>query len=123
MEPTQYENELEIETEYISKWLCLGLPKGPNWCKDLAKHLTESDGKGLLLIIDGLDEFTRKVPFGKTFLCLLLTRQSLIKSNVIVTSRPGAWTDISSIYELKVDRYYHVLGFSPETETSISKDR
>ena len=114
MESTRYEEELEIETEYISKWLCLGLPKGPNWSKDLAKHLTESDGEGLLLIIDGLDEFTRKVPFGKTFLCLLLTRQSLTKSTIILTSRPGAWTDISSVHELKIDRYYQVLGFSPE---------
>ena len=94
--------------------MCLGLPKGPNWSKDLAKHLTESDGEGLLLIIDGLDEFTRKVPFGKTFLCLLLTRQSLTKSTIILTSRPGAWTDISSVHELKIDRYYQVLGFSPE---------
>ena len=114
MESTRYENDSEIETEYISKWLCLGLPKGPNWSKDLAKHLTESDGEGLLLIIDGLDEFTRKVPFGKTFLCLLLTRQSLTKSTIILTSRPGAWTDISSSHELKIDRYYQVLGFSPE---------
>ena len=114
MESTRYENELEIETEYISKWLCLGLPKGPNWSKDLAKHLIESDGEGLLLIIDGLDEFTRKVPFGKTLLFLLLTRQSLTKSTIILTSRPGAWTDISSSHELKIDRYYQVLRFSPE---------
>ena len=114
MESTRYENELEIETVYISKWLCLGLPKGPNWSKYLAKHLTESDGDGLLLIVDGLDEFTRKVPFGKTFLHSLLTRESLTKSTIILTSRPGAWTDISSSHELKIDRYYQVLGFSPE---------
>ena len=114
MESTQFENELEIEKEYISKWLCLGLPKGPNWSKDLAKHITESDGDGLLLIIDGLDEFTRKVPFGKTFLHSLLTRESLTKATIILTSRPGAWTDISSSHELKIDRYYQVLGFSPE---------
>ena len=121
MESTRYENELEIETEYISKWLCLGLPKGPNWSRDLAKHLTESDGEGLLLIIDGLDEFMRKVPFGKTFLCLLLTRQSLTKSTIILTSRPGAWTNISSVHELKIDRYYQVLGFSPENRNLYFK--
>ena len=114
MESTRYENESEIETEYISKWLCLGLPKGPNWSKDLAKHLTESDGEGLLLIVDGLDEFTRKVPFGKTFLHSLLTRESLTKATMILTSRPGAWTDISSSHKLKINRYYQVLGFSPE---------
>ena len=114
MESTRYENELEIETVYISKWLCLGLPKGPNWSKDLAKHLTESDGEGLLLIVDGLDEFIRKVPFGKTFLHSLLSRESLTKATIILTSRPGAWTDISASHELKIDRYYQVLGFSPE---------
>ena len=113
METTRQENKLEIESEYISKWLCLGLPKGPNWSKDLSKHLTQSDGDGLLLIIDGLDEFTRKVSFEKTLLCILLTRQSLTKSTIILTSRPGAWTDISSSHELKIDRHYQVLGFSP----------
>ena len=113
METTRQENKLEIESEYISKWLCLGLPKGPNWSKDLSKHLTQSDGDGLLLIIDGLDEFTRKVLFGKTLLCMLLTRQSLIKSTIILTSRPGAWLDTSSFHELKINRHYQVLGFSP----------
>ena len=114
METTRHENKWEIESEYISRWLCLGMPKGPTWAKDLSKHLTQSDGEGLLLIIDGLDEFTRKVPFEKTLLCLLLTRQTLTKSTIILTSRPGAWTDISSSHEQKIDRYYQVLGFSPD---------
>ena len=114
MESTRYEEGIEIEKEYISKWLCLGLPKGANWSNDLAKHLAGSDGEGLLMIVDGLDEFTRKVPFEKTFLCSLLTRQSLTRSTIILTSRPGAWTSISSANELIIDRYYQVLGFSPE---------
>ena len=82
--------------------------------KKWEKHLTKSDGEGLLLIIDGLDEFTKKVPFEKTLLYLLLTRQGLHRSNIILTTGPGAWTDISSKHELKIDRYYQVLGFSPE---------
>ena len=114
MESTRYEEEKKIESEFIQKWLCLGLPVGPSWTMDLAKHLNESSGEGLLLIIDGLDEFTRKVPFGKTLLHSILSRKSLIKSTIILTSRPGAWTDISSSHELKIDRYYQVLGFSPK---------
>ena len=113
METTRYDKKEEIENEFISKWICLGLPKGPNWSKDLSKHLTECDGERLLLIIDGLDEFTQKVPFESTYLYLLLTRQSLTRSTIIVTSRPGAWTDIS-IHGLKIDRFYQVLGFSPQ---------
>ena len=114
MESTRYEEEKKVESEFIQKWMCLGLPIGSSWSKDLAKHLNQTDGEGLLLIIDGLDEFLKKVPFKDTFLCLLLTRQTLIQSKIILTSRPGAWTEISSSHELKIDRYYQVLGFSPE---------
>ena len=114
MESTRYENDKKIESEFIQKWMCLGLPVASDWSIDLAKHLHRTDGAGLLLIIDGLDEFTSKVPFKDTLMCLLLTRQTLIQSTIILTSRPGAWTDISSSHELKIDRYYQVLGFSPE---------
>ena len=114
MEFTRFEEEKTITTEFVQKWLCIGLPVASEWSKDLANHLAKSDGEGLLLIIDGLDEFTKKIPFAKTLLYLLLTRQSLHRSNIIITTRPGTWTDISSEHELKVDRYYQVLGFSPE---------
>ena len=114
METARMEEDRTITAEYVQEWLCIGLPVASEWPKDLSKHLTKSDGEGLLLIIDGLDEFTKKIPFEKTLLYLLLTRQSLHRSNIILTTRPGAWTDISSKHELKVDRYYQVLGFSPE---------
>ena len=114
MESTRIEEDRTITAEFVQEWLCIGLPVASEWPKELSKHLTKSDGEGLLLIIDGLDEFTKKIPFEKTLLYLLLTRQSLHRSNIILTTRPGAWTDISSKHELKVDRYYQVLGFSPE---------
>ena len=114
MESTRMEEDRTITAEFVQEWLCIGLPVASEWPKELSKHLTKSDGEGLLLIIDGLDEFTKKIPFEKTLLYLLLTRQSLHRSNIILTTRPGAWTDISSKHELKVDRYYQVLGFSPE---------
>ena len=90
LEITRHEAELTISTEFILKWLCFGLPRGTNWSKGVSEHLIGSDGEGLLLIIDGLDEYTKKVSFEKTFLYLLLTRQCLTKSNIILTSRPGA---------------------------------
>ena len=114
MESTRIEEDRTITAEFVQEWLCIRLPVASEWPKELSKHLAKSDGEGLLLIIDGLDEFTKKVPFEKTLLYLLLTRQSLHRSNIMLTTRPGAWTDISSKHELKVDRYYQVLGFSPE---------
>ena len=55
MESTRFEEEKKVESEFIQKWLCLGLPIGPSWTMDLAKHLNKSSREGLLLIIDGLE--------------------------------------------------------------------
>ena len=73
-----------------------------------------TDGEGLLLIVDGLDEFTKDVPFDKTLLFLLLTRQTLTRSFILLTSRPGAWTDVSTSHQLHISTFFQVLGFSPE---------
>ena len=114
MESTRVEEEKAVTSEFVQKWLCLGLPVASDWAKELAKHLAKSDGEGLLLIIDGLDEFTKEISFEKSLLYMLLTRQTLHQSTIILTTRPGAWTDISSRHTLNIDRYYQVLGFSPE---------
>ena len=103
-----------INTEFIQNWLCLSMPVDASWRSDLAKHLVESDGEGLLIIIDSLDEYTKEVPFQRTLLFLLLTRKVLTSSTILVTSRPGAYTNISSNFQLSIDRFYQVLGFSPE---------
>ena len=114
MESSRVEAGLPITTDSICEWLLLGLPVGPSWTTDLSKHITETDGEGLLLIIDSLDEFTKDVPFQKTLLYFLLTRKALTRSFILLTSRPGAWTDISTSHQLLIDSFYHVLGFSPE---------
>ena len=114
MESSRVEAGLPITTDSICEWLLLGLPVGPSWTTDLSKHITETDGEGLLLIIDSLDEFTKDVPFQKTLLYFLLTRKALTRSFILLTSRPGAWTDISTSHHLHIYSFYHVLGFSPE---------
>ena len=106
--------EKQIDGDFIAKWMCLSMPIGPTWTSDLAKHILESDGEGLLLIIDSLDEFTKEVPFEQTILFLLLTRKALSQSTILITSRPGAYTVISSSHFLLIDRFFQVLGFSPK---------
>ena len=103
-----------IEGEFIQRWLRLSMPVGPSWTVDLSKHLVESDGHDLLIIMDGLDEFLKEVPFQQTLLFLLLTRKALTQSTIIVTSRPGAYTKISQEHTLNIDRFFQVLGFSPK---------
>ena len=113
MESSRVDAGFPITTEFICQWLCLGLPVGPSWTTQLAKHITETDGEGLLLIVDSLDEFTKDVPFDKTLLFLLLTRQTLTRSFILLTSRPGAWTDVSTSHHLHISTFFQVLGFSP----------
>ena len=114
IETSRIDSGRSINAEFIQKWLCLGMPIGPRWTSHLAEHLVESDGQDLLLIIDSMDEFVRGVPFEKTLLFLLLARRTLTQCTIILTSRPGAYFDISSAHTLHIDRFFHVLGFSPE---------
>ena len=103
-----------INAEFIQTWLCLSMPVDASWRSDLSQHLVDSDGEGLLIIIDSIDEYTKEVPFNQTLLFLLLTRKVLKSSTILVTSRPGAYTTISSNFQLNIDRFYQILGFSPE---------
>ena len=103
-----------INEDFIQNWLCLSMPVDASWRSDLSRHLIDSDGEGLLIIIDSIDEYTKEVPFDQTLLYLLLTRKVLKSSTILVTSRPGAYTTISSNFQLSIDRFYQILGFSPE---------
>ena len=125
MEKWREENEIEIGEEFVQKWLSLEMPMGIRWSKSLAKHLTKIGGEGLLLIIDGADEFIRDVPFKTTLLYFLLQKRILNRATVLVTSRPGAWNEIREEHgqELKVDSNFQVLGFSPEDRDSYFEKR
>ena len=110
MESSRVDKGFPITSEFICHWLCLG----SSWTTQPAKHITEADGEGLLLIIDSLDDFAKDkdVPFNKTLLFLLVTRQNLTRSFVLLISRPGAWTDVSTSHHLYIS-FFQVLGFSP----------
>ena len=114
MEQSREKAGLSVNGDFIQEWLSLSMPIGPSWTKQLSKHILETDGHQLLIIIDSLDEFTQQVLFQNTLLFLLLNRRCLTQSTIILTSRPGAYTSISSSHHLKIDRFYQVLGFSPE---------
>ena len=102
--------------KFIRRWLHIGLPLGAGWAESLSRYLMRSGGESLLLIIDGLDEFIKTVPFYTTLLYLLLKKRILPSATVLLISRPGAWYIISNQFgsEFKVNSHYQVLGFSPK---------
>ena len=125
MEKSREEKEEKINESFIQSWLSLAMPVGIRWSKSLAKSVSKSGGDGLLLIIDGADELIKDVPFKTTLLYSLLQKRSLNRSTVLLTSRPGAWSNIREEHgqELKVDTNYQVLGFSPSDRDTYFKKR
>ena len=111
--------------KFIRRWLHISLPLGAGWAESLSRYLMRSGGESLLLIIDGLDEFIKTVPFDTTLLYLLLQKRILPSATVLLTSRPGAWYIISNQFrgQFKVNSHYQVLGFSPENRDSYFKRR
>ena len=125
IEKTRQESELEIEEDFVQKWLSIALPMSIRWSKSLAKHLTKTGGESLLLIIDGADEFIKDVPFKTTLLYFLLQKRILNCATVLLTSRPGAWNELREEHgqEFRVDSNFQVLGFSPEDRDSYFEKR
>ena len=125
MEKSREEKEEKVNESFEQNWLSLAMPVGIRWSKSLAKNLSKSGGEGLLLIIDGADEFIKDVSFKTTLLYSLLQKRSLNRSTVLLTSRPGAWSNIREEHgqELNVDTNYQVLGFSPSDRDTYFKKR
>ena len=111
--------------KFIDRWLRISLPLSVEWVGFFTRYLIKTEGKGLLLIVDGLDEFIKTVPFHTTLLYLLLQKRILSNATVLLTSRPGAWFDISSQYknEIKINTHFQALGFSPRNRDSYFKKR
>ena len=125
MEKARQESEIEIEEEFLYKWFCLAMPMSIKWSKSIAKHLTKTGGEDLLLIIDGVDEFIKDVPFKTTLLYSLLQKRVLNRATLLLTSRPGAWNDIREEHgqALTVDSSFQVLGFYPSDRDSYFEKR
>ena len=102
----------------------LGMNSKVKLSEELSEHLLNTDGEGLLLIIDSVDEFTKEVPFNQTILSSLLHRTILSKSTIILTSRPGVWFDITSENsDIMIESQFHVLGFSPINRDSFFRNK
>ena len=107
------------------RWLRISLPLGVGWAESLTRYLMRTGGESLLLIIDGLDEFIKTVPFDTTLLYLLLQKRILPSATILLTSRPGAWSNVYTQfgYEMKINSHYQVLGFSPDNRDQYFKKR
>ena len=115
MEATRNDKGRIVTRQFVQEWLAISMSAFSKWSESLSKRLVETDGESLLVIIDGVDEFTKKVPFQSTLLSLILRRGLLSRASFLITSRPGAWSQLSHQHgaTFRVDSYFQVVGFSP----------
>ena len=90
---------------------CYGLPDDDLDHKELARLIVKSNGKGLQIIFDGLDEHPDLLKDDKYIVSRLLKGQ-LTEAQIVVTSRPGTVTQLSDLWDLA--SLYEVQGFGPE---------
>ena len=88
-------------------------PFQPEFSKDIAKELHDSNGHGLLLVLDGFDEVSHT--FHKSSVIQsILCRQLLPESTIILTTRPSAKSTLKSICQPRVDKHVEIIGFTEE---------
>ena len=82
----------------------------------VVKRLKQSNGEGVVFLIDGLDEYPGALQ--NTFLACLIDRTILSKCLFVITSRPYASISLHN----KVERRIEILGFgNEERDEYISK--
>ena len=80
-------------------------------CKAVSDGIIETDGKDMLLIFDGWDEFKRRDQ-NRSFILDIIQGRQLHKCNVLVTSRTYASAKLLQLQS--VNRHVEVLGFEEE---------
>ena len=125
LEEVRQEAKGVVDQEFVINWLSLSMTVGAKWSESLSRHLYRTDGEGLLIIMDGVDEFTTSVPLETTLLCRILERHFLCLATILVTSRPSQWTELRLDFgnKFKINKDFQVLGFSPKNRDLYFKKR
>ena len=88
---------------------CYGLPDQKLDYDTLSQMITDSQGSGIQIIFDGLDE-RQDLLKDETSIVTRLLKGELKKAKIVVTSRPGTVTQLSTLWHRA--SLYEVQGFS-----------
>ena len=90
---------------------CYGLPDQKLDYDSLSQMITDSKGRGIQIIFDGLDE-RQDLLKDKSSIVTKLLKGELKQAQIVVTSRPGIVTQLSKLWHRA--SLYEVQGFSPQ---------
>ena len=89
-------------------------------CETVSDQIMETNGRGLLLIFDGWDEFGERESTNRSFILNIIHRKVLQSCSIMITSRTYA---SSSLLKMTNVRHIEVLGFEKEEIISFIKKK
>ena len=88
-------------------------PFQPELSQTIAQELHDSNGRNLLLVLDGFDEVSHS--FHETSVIKsILCKQLLPECTIILTTRPSAKHTLRSVCQPQVDKHVEIIGFTEE---------
>ena len=88
-------------------------PSNPDFSKNIAEELVATQGKHLLLVLDGFDEVSHSF-HEDSVIKSILCKQLLPECTIILTTRPSAKATLRRICQPQVDKHAEIIGFTEE---------
>ena len=88
-------------------------PSNPDFCKNIAEELVATQGKHLLLVLDGFDEVSHSF-HEDSVIKSILCKQLLPECTIILTTRPSAKATLRRVCQPQVDKHVEIIGFTEE---------
>ena len=81
---------------------------------EIAEYLKQTNGKNVLVILEGLDELPISLLTQRSIFTKLLSGTLLPSATILVTSRPSATVELWNKWKCRISRHIEVLGFSKD---------
>ena len=81
---------------------------------DIVQEMKESQGEGLLLVLEGFDEAAPSLQKDGSIFMNIISGRLLPKATILVTSRPSATAVIHRTCASRISQHIEVLGFTKE---------
>ena len=88
-------------------------PPNPGLSASIVEELNMSQGRNLVLVLDGFDEVSHKF-HEDSVLKSVLCKKLLPECAIILTTRPSARSTLKSMFQPQVNKHIEIIGFTEE---------
>ena len=103
------EEEVQTATHITDLFPC---KDDPDLSRLVAEEVRRENGKGVLFVFDGFDEFPVKLRKESLVTDIISGSSYLPKATVLVTSRPSATAQLQSLFQTSIGKRIEIVGFS-----------